>query len=59
VLAGTLGDGYRELLSEGVTAAFSIAPGPISLDQAETDAWSLLADASEVLMHTIATGMRL
>jgi glycerate 2-kinase len=56
VLAGILGVGYRALLSEGVTAAYSIVPGPIPLDQAEANAWLLLADASETLVRTIAAG---
>ena len=33
-LAGSLGDGYQRLYAEGIGAAFSLAPGPLSLEQA-------------------------
>jgi glycerate kinase len=33
-LAGSLGEGYQALYQAGIEAAFSLAPGPISLDQA-------------------------
>ncbi len=33
-IAGSLGEGYEALYNIGVTAAFSLAPGPIALDQA-------------------------
>lgn len=33
-LAGSLGDGYQRLHDAGIDAAFSLAPGPISLEQA-------------------------
>ena len=33
-LAGSLGDGYQRLYAEGIDAAFSLAPGPLSLEQA-------------------------
>ena len=32
VLAGTLGEGYADLYSHGIDAAFSIASGPMTLD---------------------------
>lgn len=41
-LAGSLGEGYQALHDAGVEAAFSLAPGPISLEQA-------LASAAEQL----------
>jgi glycerate kinase len=56
VLAGILGEGYRALLNQGVVAAISIVPGPISLEEAESNAWALLADASESLLSTFAAG---
>ena len=34
VIAGTLGEGYQALYEHGVTAAFSLANGPITLEQA-------------------------
>lgn len=33
-LAGSLGDGYQALYGAGIEAAFSLAPGPLSLEQA-------------------------
>ena len=42
VLAGTLGEGYQQLYAHGVDAAFALADGPISLDQACADAARLL-----------------
>ncbi|HUH60023.1 MAG TPA: glycerate kinase [Candidimonas sp.] len=33
-IAGSLGEGYQALYNVGVTAAFSLAPGPIALEQA-------------------------
>ena len=41
-LAGSLGEGYQALHDAGIEAAFSLAPGPISLEQA-------LAGAAEQL----------
>jgi glycerate kinase len=37
-LAGSLGEGYEALRQAGITAAFSIAPGPIALQRAYQDA---------------------
>lgn len=34
VIAGTLGEGYQVLYQHGVTAAFSLTSGPMSLDEA-------------------------
>lgn len=34
VIAGTLGEGYQALYQHGVTAAFSLTSGPMSLDEA-------------------------
>src|SRR5690606_18692409 len=33
-LAGSLGEGYQDLHAGGITAAFSLAPGPLTLQQA-------------------------
>lgn len=41
-LAGTLGEGYERLYGHGIDAAFSLAPGPISLAAALADAPVLL-----------------
>lgn len=37
-LAGSLGEGYQALYDAGIEAAFSLAPGPLSLEQALADA---------------------
>lgn len=37
-LAGSLGDGYQRLYETGIEAAFSLAPGPVSLEQAMAEA---------------------
>ncbi|MNZ85078.1 Glycerate kinase [compost metagenome] len=41
-LAGMLGEGYQHLYGHGIDAAFSLAPGPISLADALADAPRLL-----------------
>ena len=41
-LAGSLGEGYQRLYAAGLSAAFSLAPGPIDLRQACADAAALL-----------------
>jgi glycerate kinase len=33
-LAGSLGPGYEAVYAAGITAAFSLAPGPVTLEQA-------------------------
>ncbi|MOA20123.1 Glycerate 2-kinase [compost metagenome] len=33
-LAGSLGEGYAQLRDAGIAAAFSLAPGPLSIAQA-------------------------
>ncbi|MEH6565966.1 MAG: glycerate kinase [Halopseudomonas sp.] len=37
-LAGSLGEGYQRLYAEGIAAAFSLAPGPLTLEQAMQEA---------------------
>lgn len=44
VLAGTLGEGYQYLYAHGIDAAFSLASGPMTLEQACADADALLSD---------------
>ncbi|SEI20705.1 glycerate kinase [Pseudomonas fuscovaginae UPB0736] len=43
VLAGTLGEGYEQMYQHGVDAAFALASGPMSLEQACADAAVLLS----------------
>ncbi|MEJ5903467.1 glycerate kinase [Pseudomonas kermanshahensis] len=42
VLAGTLGEGYQQLYGHGIDAAFALASGPMSLEQACANARELL-----------------
>lgn len=44
VIAGTLGEGYQALYQHGVTAAFSLTNGPITLEQACQHASELIFD---------------
>ncbi|QXI36323.1 glycerate kinase [Pseudomonas xantholysinigenes] len=49
VLAGTLGAGYEQLYAYGIDAAFALASGPMSLEQACAEAGALLkARAADV-----------
>lgn len=41
-IAGSLGEGYEALYQAGITAAFSLAPGPLTLAQACEDAAAYL-----------------
>lgn len=50
-LAGSLDEGYQALYGAGVTAAFSIAAGPCTLEFAMHNAAQLLADRAEDIMH--------
>lgn len=45
-LAGCLGPGYEDLYNEGLTAAFSICPGPLALAEAMARTEELTAAAS-------------
>ena len=47
VLAGSLGDGWQACTEEGVTAAFALADGLMTLDQALPRTAELLADRCE------------
>lgn len=51
-LAGSVGEGAREVLDRGIDAFFSIAPGPMSLDES-------FRRAPELLRRTAAHVMRL
>ncbi|WP_416769013.1 glycerate kinase [Pseudomonas sp. RHF3.3-3] len=46
VLAGTLGEGYEQMYQHGVDAAFALASGPMSLEQACAEAPALLSARS-------------
>jgi glycerate kinase len=49
VLAGTLGEGYADLYQHGITAAFALTSGPMTLDQACRNAATLLHDRARDL----------
>lgn len=51
VLAGSLGDGWRACLDEGVTAAFALADGPTTLEQALPRTAELLETRCESLIR--------
>ena len=46
-LAGSLGEGFRQVYSHGIDAAFSIAPGPITLEESRRRVGELLEAAAE------------
>ncbi len=46
ILAGTLGEGYEALYQHGITAAFSVVSGPMSLTDACQDAPRLLRQSA-------------
>ena len=57
-IAGSLGEGYEALYAHGLSAAFSLVSGPMSLEQACTDAADLLYDRTRDIMLTLRLGAR-
>jgi len=58
-LAGSLGAGYEALYAGGITAAFSLASGPMTLQQAIEQAPTLLAErARDATRLWLASGKR-
>lgn len=58
-LAGSLGEGYEALHEAGITAAFSLASGPMTLQQAVAQAPALLAQrACDATRLWLAAGRR-
>jgi glycerate 2-kinase len=53
-LVGSLGDGYKGMYAEGMTAAFSLVPGPMALEHAMAGAAALLRDRAEDAARLIA-----
>jgi glycerate kinase len=51
-LAGTLAPGHERAYTEGLTAAFSIASGPMSLDESMRHAPTLLTDTTAHILRT-------
>lgn len=59
-LAGSLGEGYQDLHAGGITAAFSLAPGPLTLQQACEHAGQYLCDrARDVTQLWLAASKRM
>ncbi|WP_339474641.1 glycerate kinase [Pseudomonas sp. RL_5y_Pfl2_69] len=54
VLAGTLGEGYQALYEHGINAAFAIASGPMTLQDACTRAASLLTDRARDIARLLS-----
>lgn len=57
VLAGSLGEGWRDVLGEGVTAVVPIAEGPAALSDLQRSAAELLAEAAERACRLLAVGL--
>lgn len=55
-LAGSLGPGHEEFLNLGLSAALPICPGPMSLEEAMTQAESLIEQAAFRLGRLIGVG---
>lgn len=59
VLAGILGEGCEELYNHGISAAFSIASGPMTLQEAVRDAPALLRRTAESVIRLWASSKTL
>ena len=57
-LAGSLGEGYRDVYGYGIDAVHSICPGPITLAEAIDRTRELLADTAETVLRTWLAGQR-
>ena len=53
VLAGTLGEGYADLYEQGIEAAFSLASGPMTLEQACRQAPTLLRERARDIARVL------
>ncbi len=53
VIAGELHGDLNELYRQGIDAALSIAPGPISLEESEADAARLITDTTERALRLV------
>lgn len=56
-LSGSLGTHYRDLYPLGVNSFFSICPGPISEEDAMTNAYSYAVNAIENILRLYQSGM--
>ncbi|KXU39175.1 glycerate kinase [Ventosimonas gracilis] len=53
-LAGSLGEGYQALYHQGLTAAFSLVSGPLSLEQACQNAAQLLHQRTQDIVRLLS-----
>lgn len=58
VIAGTLGDGYAQMYAHGVDAAFALPSGPMSLEQACSEAPRLLRERAADIARVWRTAAR-
>lgn len=58
VIAGSLGEGYQALYEHGVTAAFSLTNGPITLEQACKEAAELIFERTIDIARLIQFNMK-
>ena len=56
-IVGGISGGYQTVYEQGIDAVFSIAPGPISLEQSTAEAENLTADAAERAIRLFLCGM--
>ena len=59
LISGALGEGYQEIFNQGVVAAFSIANGPLSLQNAIENAYNLLVDIAQNIGRLLVALTRL
>ena len=55
-VSGSLGTGFQDVHQHGIDALTSIAPGPVTLDEASQRAAELIADATEQVMRLLKVG---
>jgi glycerate kinase len=53
VLASTPGEGYADIYEQGIEAAFSLAPSPMTLDQACRQAPTLLRERARDIARVL------
>jgi glycerate kinase len=59
VVAGTLGEGYAQLYKAGIHAAFSLAHGPMTLEEACKQAQALLRERARDIGQLLQVGLTL
>lgn len=50
-LSGSLGEGYPEVLNQGISAVFSILPRPMSLEEAQSGAARYIQETAEMIVR--------